>query len=67
MGRQFLREGEHGRLVRAGHQAEFDLAGVGLGVPRIGTCFTHVDLLPNQLSSFGHSRLIALAPATRLT
>ena len=34
---------------------------------RIGTCFAHVDLLPSQESSFGHSRLIALAPATRLT
>ena len=50
-----------------GHQAEFDVAGVGLDVARIGTCFTHVDLLPSQLSSFGHSRLMALAPATRLT
>src|SRR4029079_1281122 len=67
VGRQFLREGEHGRLVGAGHQAEFDLADIGLDMPRIGTCFTHVDLLPNQLSSFGHSRLIALGPATRLT
>ena len=51
----------------ARHQAEFDVAGIGLDVARIGTCFTHVDLLPNQESSFGHSRLIALAPATRLT
>src|SRR6478736_2435265 len=67
VGRRLLAEGEHGRLVRPGHQAEFDVAGAGLGVPQIGTCFTHVDLPPNQLSSFGHSRLIALAPATRLT
>jgi len=65
MGRQFLRKGQHGLLVRPGHQT--NVAGIGLGVPRIGTCFTHVDLPPNQLSSFGHSRLIALAPATRLT
>ena len=67
MGRQFLREGQHRGFVGARHQAEFDVAGVGLDVARIGTCFTHVDLLPSQLSSFGHSRLIALAPATRLT
>src|SRR4029079_8355169 len=67
MGRQFLRESQHRSLVRPGHLTEFDFAGIGLGVPRIGTCFAHVDLLPSQLSSFGHSRLIALAPATRLT
>ena len=65
--RQRLRELEHRQLVRPRHQAEFDVAGIQLGVARIGTCFTHVDLPPNQESSFGHSRLIALAPATRLT
>jgi hypothetical protein len=67
MRRQFLRESQHRGLVGAAHHSKFDLAGVGLGVARIGTCFAHVDLLPSQLSSFGHSRLIALAPATRLT
>src|SRR6266702_8469799 len=67
MRRQRLREVEHRYLVRPRHQAEFDVAGIQLGVARIGTCFTHVDLPPNQESSFGHSRLIALAPATRLT
>ena len=67
MGWQLLREGEHGGLVRARHQAEFNLAGIGLDLPRVGTCVTHIDLPPNQESSFGHSRLIALAPATRLT
>ena len=65
--REFLRERQHRGLVGARHQAEFNVAGVGLDVARIGTCFAHVDLLPNQESSFGHSRLIALAPATRLT
>ena len=67
MARQFLREVEHGGFVRPRHQAEFDLAGVGLDVPRVGTCLAHIDLPPSQESSFGHSRLIALAPATRLT
>ena len=67
MRRQRFRKVEHRGFVGARHQAEFDLAGVGLDVARIGTCFAHVDLPPNQESSFGHSRLIALAPATRLT
>ena len=67
MRRQLLGKRQHGGLVAARHQAEFNVAGIGLDVARIGTCFTHVDLLPNQESSFGHSRLIALAPATRLT
>ena len=67
MGWQLLREGEHGGLVRPRHHQEFNVAAVGLDLPRIGTCFTHVDLLPNQLSSLGHSRLTALGPATRLT
>ena len=67
MGRQLLREGQHGGFVRRRHQAEFDLAGIGLDAARIGTCLAHVDLSPNQESSFGHSRLMALAPATRLT
>src|SRR6185295_14683167 len=67
MRRQLLCKRQHGSLVAARHQAEFNVAGIGLDVARIGTCFTHVDLLPNQESSFGHSRLIALAPATRLT
>ena len=67
MGRQLLRESQHRGLIRPRHQAEFDIAGIGLDVPRIGTCFTHVDLPPSQESSFGHSRLTALAPATRLT
>ena len=65
--RQFLRKRQYRSLVSAGHQTKFDLAGVGLGVARIGTCFAHMDLLPNQLSSFGHSRLMALGPATTLT
>ena len=67
MRRELLRKSQHRGLVTARHQAEFDVAGVGLDVARIGTCLAHVDLLPNQLSSFGHSRLIAFAPATRLT
>ena len=67
MRRELLRERQHRGLVAARHQAEFDVAGIGLDVARIGTCFAHVDLLPSQESSFGHSRLIALAPATRLT
>jgi hypothetical protein len=67
MGRQFLRKSQYRGFVPPGHQAEFNLAAIGLGEPRIGTCYTHVDLLPNQLSSFGHSRLMALAPATTLT
>ena len=65
--RQLLREGEHGGLVGARHQTEFDVAGIGLGVTGVGTGFTHIDLPPNQESSFGHSRLIALAPATSET
>jgi hypothetical protein len=67
MGRQFLREGEHGGFVGARHQAKFDLAGIRLGMTRIGTGFTHIDLPPNQESSLGHSRLIALGPATSET
>src|SRR6185436_12594790 len=67
MRRKLLRKSQHCGLVAARHQAEFDVAGVGLDVARIGTCFAHVDLLPNQESSFGHSRLMALAPATTLT
>jgi hypothetical protein len=67
VGRELLRESQHRGLVGARHQAKFNVAGVGFGVPRIGTCFTHVDLLPSQLSSFGHSRLMAFGPATRLT
>ena len=67
MGRQLLREGQHGGFVTARHYAEFDLATVGLDVARIGACVAHVDLLLNQKSSFGHSRLMAFGPATRLT
>ncbi len=32
--RQFLRESKHGGFVRARHQAEFDVAGIGLDVTR---------------------------------
>src|SRR5581483_3322367 len=67
MRRQLLRKGEHGRLVGPRHQTEFDVAGIGLDVTGIGTGLTHVDLPPSQESSFGHSRFIALAPATRET
>ena len=67
MRRQRLRKVEHGGFVGPRHQAELDVAGIRLDVARIGACFTHIDLPPNQESSFGHSRLIALAPATRLT
>lgn len=67
MRRQLLREGQHRGLVGPRHQPEFDVAGLGRDVARIGTLFGHIDLLPNQLSSFGHSRLIALAPATSET
>jgi hypothetical protein len=42
-------------------------AGLGLDVARIRTGFTHIDLPPSQESSFGHSRLTALAPATSET
>ena len=56
-----------GKVVGPRHQAEFDVAGIGRDVTRIGTSFGHIDLPPNQESSFGHSRLMALAPATRLT
>src|ERR1700716_2469766 len=66
-GGKLLREIEHRGFVGAGHQTEFNIAGVGLGMQRVGTCVTHVDLSPSQESSFGHSRLMALAPATRLT
>src|SRR5437879_2720615 len=65
--RQRFRKRKHRGFVGAGHQAEFDVAGISLGVARIGTLLTHVDLPPSQESSLGHSRLIALAPATRLT
>ena len=66
--RQFLREVEHGGFVRLRHQAEFDLAGIGLDAARIDAgVAAHVDLSPSHESSFGHSRLTALAPATRLT
>src|SRR3954447_7151626 len=65
--RQFLRESQNRGFVGARHQAELNFTGIGLGMPRIGTRFAHVDLPPSQESSFGHSRLIALAPATRLT
>ena len=67
MRRELLRKRQHSRLVGARHQAKFNVARIGLDVAGIGTCFAHVDLLPSQESSFGHSRLIALAPATRLT
>ena len=68
MHRQFLREVEHGGFVRLRHQAEFDLAGLGRDAARIGAgVAAHVDLSHNHESSFGHSRLMALAPATRLT
>jgi hypothetical protein len=59
MGRQFCAR-QHGGLSDC-HQAELDIAGIGLDVSRIGTCFTHIDLSPSHESSFGHSRLIALA------
>ena len=42
-------------------------AGLGLDPTWIGSLFTHVDLVPSQESSFGHSRFTALAPATRET
>ena len=68
MHRQFLREVEHGGLVGRRHQAEFDLAGFGLDAARIGSGLAaHIDLSHNHESSFGHSRLMALAPATTLT
>ena len=67
MGRQRPGEFEHRGLVGAGHQAEFDGAGIGVDVARVGTCLGHIDLPPNQESSLGHSRRIALGPATRLT
>src|ERR1700712_825109 len=66
--RKLLREVEDSCFVRRCHQPEFNVTGLGLDVARVGTCLTaHVDLSPNQESSFGHSRFIALAPATRLT
>ena len=65
---KLLREREHGGLIGRRHQSEFDLAGLGRHPTRIGTCLAaHVDLSASQESSFGHSRLMALAPATRLT
>ena len=67
MGRQFLRKREDCGFVCARHQAKFDVAGLGLDVTRIATLLAHIDLPANQESSFGHSRLIALAPATRET
>ena len=67
MGRQALAEGQHRGLVRRRHQADLDIASVGLDLTRIGTLLTHVDLFPNQESSFGHSRFTALAPATSAT
>src|SRR6185312_9871140 len=67
VGRQLPGEVEHGGFVRPRHQAELDVAGLGFGVPRVGTGFAHIDLPPSQESSLGHSRLMALAPATRLT
>ncbi|MHC2335994.1 hypothetical protein ACVIW0_005283 [Bradyrhizobium sp. USDA 4454] len=42
--RQLLREGQYRGLVGALHQAELDVAGLGLDVARIGTLFGHVDL-----------------------
>src|SRR3977135_2223889 len=55
---------QHGGLIRRRHQAEFDVARIGLDAARIGTGFAaHIDLSPNHESSFGHSRLRALAPA----
>src|SRR3977135_890173 len=68
MRRQSLCKIQHCGLVRRRHQAEFDVARIGLDAARIGTGFAaHIDLSPNHESSFGHSRLMALAPATRLT
>src|SRR3977135_665141 len=68
MSRQSPCQVEHGGLIRWRHQAEFDVARIGLDAARIGTCFAaHIYLSPNHESSFGHSRLRALAPATRLT
>jgi hypothetical protein len=37
------------------------------GIRVRATCLGHIDLFPNQESSFGQSRLTALGPATRLT
>ena len=68
MHRQLSREIEHGGFIGRRHQPEFDLAGLGGHTAWVGTCFAaHVDLSPSQESSFGHNRLMALAPATRLT
>ena len=68
MHRQFLREVEHRGFVGLRHQPEFDFAGVGLDVARIGSCFAHAqtDLSLNQESSLGHNRFTALAPAATL-
>src|SRR5215472_8605866 len=67
MGWQLLCEGQHRGFVGARHQAKFDFAGFRLDTTRIGTVFTHIDLPASQLSSFGHSRRTALAPATSET
>ena len=67
--RKLLREIQHRRLVGRRHHPELDVAGFGSDMQRIAADFAcaHVDLSPSQESSFGHSRLMALAPATRLT
>ena len=67
MRRQAARKVQHGGLVRLRHVAEFDVARIGLDGARIGTLFAHVDRSLSQESSFGHSRLTAFGPATRLT
>ncbi len=67
--RKLLGEVEHGGFVGLRHQPELDVTGSGDDAARVATHFVaaHIDLSPSHESSFGHSRLIALAPATRLT
>src|ERR1700722_10919908 len=68
VGRQSARESERRGFVRPCHAAEFNVAGLGLDIKRIGTfCLArHVERSLSHWSSFGHRRLLAFAPAATL-
>jgi hypothetical protein len=69
MHRKLLGEFEYRGLVGRSHHPKLDVTRLRSDVKWIAAYVAgaHIDLSPNQESSFGHSRLMALAPATRLT
>src|SRR5206468_12089269 len=60
---------ENGSLIRRRHIAQFQVADLATDRSRIIPCIDvrHIERSPNQASSFGHRRLMALPPATTLT